>query len=119
MTEDESLNETPMTLRFDPSGFLLDDGDPWTLNAQLTTSSSLKKCSKLRIFGHSAKATCLPRIEGMMKCMPKVRGSGYGMILVFVADLSLPCSSCRAQTGKTYTRIFADWKMSQTASMRW
>ena len=46
---------------------LLDDYDAWTLNASLTTLSSYRKCSKRWILGHSAQATSLQRIEGMIR----------------------------------------------------
>ena len=51
------------------------------LNALLTTSSSLRKCSRLRISGPSAQAMSPLRIEGMMKPSPTVHGSGSGKIL--------------------------------------
>jgi len=64
----------------------------WTLNELLTKSSSLKKCSKRRISGHSAQATSLPRIAAMTKCMRTVRGSASGRISVFAADPRIQCS---------------------------
>jgi hypothetical protein len=61
----------------------------WTLNASLTRSSRYRKCSKLRIFGHSAQATSRLRIDGMTKCSRMARGFGCGNDTVSVADLRL------------------------------
>jgi hypothetical protein len=52
------------SFRLTHSGFVLDDGKGWTLNASLTTLSSYRKCSKRRTLDHSAQATSRPQIEG-------------------------------------------------------
>lgn len=72
----------------------------WTLNALLTKSSSLRKCSKRRISGHSAQAISRLRIEGMMNCWPAARGSSCGRILVSAAGLSLQCFDCPKPTAR-------------------
>jgi hypothetical protein len=71
---------------------LLDDGDVWMLNASLTRLSSYRKCLKRRILGHSARATSLPPIEDMTRCLRIALGSGCGSILASAADMSLPNS---------------------------
>ena len=64
----------------------------WTLNALLTKSSNLRKCSRPRTSGPSAQAMSLLRIEGMMRPSPTVRGSGSGRILVSAAGRGTRCS---------------------------
>jgi hypothetical protein len=68
---------------------LLDDCDVWTLNASLTRLSSYRKCSKRRIFDHSAQATSLLPIEDTTICSRKVLGFGSGSGTGFAADLKL------------------------------
>ena len=74
------------------SRLLLDDCEAWTLNASLMISSSLRKFSKRRISGHSAKTTSPLRISGTMRSSPTVRGFGCGSGTEFVADRKLPNS---------------------------
>ena len=78
----------------------------WTLNALLTTSSSLRKCSRPRISGPSAQAMSLLRIEGMMKPSPTVHGSGSGRILESAAGPGTR-SSQRLSDGRVCSLDFA------------
>jgi hypothetical protein len=84
-TTDTSLTPSRLTV----AALLLDIETEWTLNALLTTSSSYRKCLKLRTLDHSPQATSLLPIEGTMRSWRKDLGSGCGSILVCVADPNL------------------------------
>jgi len=77
----------------------------WTLNASLTISSSLRKCSRHRTSGPSVQAMSLLRIEDMMKPSPTVRGSGYGRTLVSAAGPRTRCSQKLSDSRVTSTRF--------------
>jgi hypothetical protein len=76
-----------MPPRLTNATLMLDIETEWTLNASLTRFSSYRKCSKLRISGHSAQATSLLPIEGTTKCSRIARGFGCGSSSGFAAEV--------------------------------
>jgi hypothetical protein len=76
---------------------MLDIETGWTLNARSTTSSSWRKCSRRRIFGHSTPATSLRPIDDTTRCWRKVRGLSFGSGMVSVAALRLQSCDCREE----------------------
>jgi hypothetical protein len=81
-------------LRLTAPRLLLDDCDPWTLNASLTRLSNYRKYSKRRILGHLPQATSLLPIEDTTKGSHIARGLSFGGGTASAADLSLPNSDC-------------------------